>query len=246
MLRIAALILLLANAGYALWSLGWLGATALAPSMQGEPERLEQQIRPEQLVVISPAEFAALANAPPPPAPIDTTAPPAPIDAAAHDNTSSTAAAPPTAPTLPCLQAGIFDVRQTDSLRAALAAWPQESWTLLSTPISPRWMVYMGRLADEKAVAAKRTQLRALGIDYDRPGSALEPGLSLGRFSTAEAAHRVRADLERRGIQPVRVVVERAEAPGFTLRLPAVDASVRARLNKLGPALANKTVRACQ
>ena len=41
------LLLLLANAGYFLWSQGLLRDWGLAPAAQTEPQRLAQQIRPE-------------------------------------------------------------------------------------------------------------------------------------------------------------------------------------------------------
>ena len=104
----------------------------------------------------------------------------------------------------------------------------------------------MGRFPDEEAVAKKRAELRALKIPYDRPGAALEPGLSLGRFSTEEAAQRGMALLANQGVRTARVVQERADAPGFMLRLPAVNDTLRIRLDTtLQPALAGKTLRPC-
>ncbi len=219
MLRIAVLILLLANAGYYAWSHGLLRGLGLAPASESEPERLQEQIAPHDLRVLPPGQGA--------PAPTPTQAP-------------AESAAGPTA----CLQAGVFDARQADALRAALAALPEGSWVLESTPANGRWMVYMGRFADEEAVAKKRAELRALKIPYDRPGAALEPGLSLGRFSSDEAAQRARAQLAGQGVRTARVVLERAETPAFTLRLPAADAALRARLAQ-EPQLAGKPLRGC-
>jgi len=56
MLRLALLTLLLANAGYFAWSQGLLTAWGLAPAQQSEPQRVEQQIRPESLRVLSAGE----------------------------------------------------------------------------------------------------------------------------------------------------------------------------------------------
>ncbi|HMZ87727.1 MAG TPA: SPOR domain-containing protein, partial [Giesbergeria sp.] len=47
MLRLTVIVLLLANAGYYAWSQGHLAEWGLAPAPQGEPQRLQQQIRPE-------------------------------------------------------------------------------------------------------------------------------------------------------------------------------------------------------
>lgn len=113
-------------------------------------------------------------------------------------------------------------------------------------PVPGRWMVYMGRFADEDALAKKRAELRALKIAYDRPGPALEPGLSLGRYSTAEGALRALAQLGEQGVRRARVVQERGDTPNYTLRLPAVSEEQRAQFDTtLQPALAGKTLRPC-
>ena len=227
MLRLAVVLLLLANAGYYAWSQGLLRGWGLAPVDESEPQRMEQQIAPQNLRLLPQGGKGAASSAAP-----------------AGPASPATAAAPAEPPA--CLQAGVFDARQADALRQAAAVLPEGSWTLEPTPITGRWMVYMGRFPDEEAVAKKRAELRALKSPYDRPGAALEPGLSLGRFSTEEAAQRGMALLANQGVRTARVVQERADAPGFMLRLPAVNDALRTRLDTtLQPALAGKTLRPC-
>ncbi|WP_270174493.1 SPOR domain-containing protein [Diaphorobacter sp. ED-3] len=228
MLRLAVVLLLLANAGYYAWSQGLLRGWGLAPVDESEPQRMEQQIAPQNLRLLPQGGKGAASSA-------------APTGPASSPATAAAPAEPPA-----CLQAGVFDARQADALRQAAAVLPEGSWTLEPTPITGRWMVYMGRFPDEEAVAKKRAELRALKIPYDRPGAALEPGLSLGRFSTEEAAQRGMALLANQGVRTARVVQERADAPGFMLRLPAVNDTLRTRLDTtLQPALAGKTLRPC-
>ncbi|QPN29989.1 SPOR domain-containing protein [Diaphorobacter sp. JS3051] len=228
MLRLAVVLLLLANAGYYAWSQGLLRGWGLAPVDESEPQRMEQQIAPQNLRLLPQGSKGAASSA-------------APAGPASSPATVAAPAEPPA-----CLQAGVFDARQADALRRAAAVLPEGSWTLEPTPITGRWMVYMGRFPDEEAVAKKRAELRALKIPYDRPGAALEPGLSLGRFSTEEAAQRGMALLANQGVRTARVVQERADAPGFMLRLPAVNDTLRTRLDTtLQPALAGKTLRPC-
>ena len=229
MLRLAVIALLLANAGYYAYTQGWLRSAGLVTPEQAEPQRLQQQIRPETLKVLR-AQGAT--NNPTPP--------PAPAVAPAAD---TTAAAPADAGE--CLQAGIFDEKQATALRTVAASLPQGSWTLEPTPIPGRWMVYMGRFDDIETLDRKRAELRARKLDHDRAGGTLELGLSLGRFSSKEAAERELANLGTKGVRTARVVQERAEAPGFTLRLPAVNDALRAQLDVLRTALAGKTLRAC-
>ncbi|MFV0680726.1 SPOR domain-containing protein [Ottowia sp.] len=157
--------------------------------------------------------------------------------------------APPPAPVerKVCLQAGQFDEPQIAAVRrAAAASLPDGSWRVDVVTRSGRWMVYVGKLADADAVSAKRTEMRNLGVDTDRPGAALEPGLSLGRFSTEEAAQRALGDLGRKGVRSARVVQERKETANYWFRLPKADTALRqqARSN-LKSALAGKDFSAC-
>ncbi|ART53914.1 sporulation protein [Acidovorax carolinensis] len=223
MLRLAVIALLLANAGYYAWSQGWLRSWGLAPVEQSEPHRLAQQIRPETLRILPARDIAPMAPA-----------------------TANEALAAPSSGTV-CLQAGLLEPRQADAVRTAAAALPQGSWSLQSTAIPGRWMVYMGRFADDEALAKKRAELRTRNVPYDRPNNpALEPGLSLGRFATEEAAQRALTTLSSQGVRTAKVVVERAETQGFTLRLPALDSATRAQAQALlRPALGDKELRTC-
>ena len=239
MLRFLVLVLLLANAGYYAWSQGLLQSWGLAPVQQAEPQRLQQQIQPEALRIVG-------AKAPPPVAATASGADGAESPAAAEPASAASVpvAAAPSAGE--CLQAGVFDEEQADALRRAAAALPQGSWSLQRTTIAGRWMVYMGRFADGDALAKKRAELREIGVPFDRPNNAsLEPGLSLGRFSTEDAAQRGLSNLAAKGVRTARVVQERPDAPGFMLRLPTVDEALRAQVEALRPALAGKTLRPC-
>ncbi len=182
MLRIALLILLLANAGYFAWSQGALTSLGWAPQQHNEPERLQQQLRPEALQLKPPAAVAnaPVASAPAPAAPAPAETPPA------QDGPAQ------------CLQAGIFDDDASDTLRRALVLqFPEGSWKLDAITQPGRWMVYMGKFADNQALEKKRAELVARKLDHDRAGGALEPGLSLGRFSSEEAATRELTQLVR-------------------------------------------------
>jgi hypothetical protein len=239
MLRFFVLVLLLANAGYYAWSQGLLQEWGLAPAQQAEPQRLQQQIQPEALRILgAKAQPPAAASAPG----TNTAESPGSVEPASAASVPVVAA--PSAGE--CLQAGVFDEEQAEALRRAAAALPQGSWSLQRTTIAGRWMVYMGRFADGEALAKKRVELREIGVPFDRPNNAsLEPGLSLGRFSTDEAAQRGLSNLAAKGVRTARVVQERADAPGFMLRLPAVDDALRGQLDALRPALAGKTLRPC-
>ena len=51
MLRLAVIALLLANAGYYAYTQGWLRSAGLVTPEQAEPQRLQQQIRPETALI---------------------------------------------------------------------------------------------------------------------------------------------------------------------------------------------------
>ena len=227
MLRALVLALLVANAVFWGWSHGALGALGWAPVRPDEPERLARQVHAQALHLV--------------PAPGD--AAPAPARAASTPDTAPQAAAASTGGV--CLQAGPFDERQAGVLRSAAQALPAGHWRLDGTALPGRWMVYIGKLADADAVRAKRAELRELGVDTDRPGAALEPGISLGRFASEDAATRALTELGRKGVRTAHVVPERRDTPAFVLRLPQADAALRAQVLALGPALAGRDLRAC-
>ena len=237
MLRLAVIALLLANAGYYAYTQGWLRSAGLVTPEQAEPQRLQQQIRPETLKVLRAQ--GATNNPTPPPAPAA-----APAADTAASTPAPTAAAPSDAGE--CLQAGVFDDKQAAALRNAAAALPAGSWSLEPTPINGRWMIYMGRFDDQDTLDKKRAELRARKVDFDRAGGTLELGLSLGRFSTEEAAQRGLTALNAQGVRTARVVLERQAATGFILKLPAVtDAQRQQWLATLRPAMAGKTLGSC-
>ena len=101
MLRFLVLLLVLLNTVYYAWSNNLLQAYGFAPMQQGEPDRLNQQIQPELLIIelTDPTRTGA--------------ADPAPVAQVA----------------IQCLQAGLFDDIQLAVLRqSAQAVLPAGSW----------------------------------------------------------------------------------------------------------------------
>ena len=265
MLRFALLVLLLANAGYLAWTQGWMASLGWAPEVQAEPQRLARQVRPEVLILPG-KEAPAATNAK------QTASPAAPRTTASNPTSASsedtsldthtapaqtaTASTPVPAPTPPpaplpeptlCLQTDHMDQAQHEQVRQALrqADLPANSWEWVSTNLSGRWMVYLGKFPNETAMEKRRAELRARKIGYDRAGGALEPGLSLGRFSTEEAATRELTNMLGQGIRGARVVQERPPQTLYTLRFASLPTSQRSNLQTLRTALADKALRTC-
>jgi hypothetical protein len=217
MLRLTVLLLLLANAAYFTWSQGLLAPWGVTPAQQSEPQRLEHQIKPQALRVLTSEEARRLESA----------------------GASRT--------TLECLQAGLFEDGQVAGLKQVLERWPAGSWVLEPAVEPARWIVYLGKYATAENVSRKKTELRQIGVSFEALSEpSLEPGLSLGGFATEAAARQQMEALAQRGVRSAKVVQERAELRGQLLKLPAFDDNLQARLDELRPVLKGKTLQSCR
>ena len=218
MLRLFALFLILVNGVYFAWSQGLLYAYGFAPLSQSEPNRLAEQIRPEAIHVLTPLEAKR-------------------ADAQAQAELAPTE----------CLVAGPFDDAQAASLRQALEAnLSPGSWQLDAVNVPGRWIVYMGKFANDELLAKKRGELAAMRLVAQTLNNPdMEPGLSLGGFDTEEQAAAELAKLSLRGIRTAKVVQERQERRQNQLKLPVVLPQTKQRLNELKPALAGRALRSC-
>lgn len=267
--------LLLANLGYWAWGQGWLQALGpwAAPTVQREPQRLQQQIDPGGITLLPPtagpvaaavtapadgeagaasatdaASAASAASASDAAAVPPETTPPAAEPVAAPP---AVAAAPPNEPRM-CLQMGLLTERQAEALRPVLErALPKEAWSLESSVQPARWVVYIGRLANAETLGSRRAELRQLRVDYrDVTVPGLPPGLALGTYSSEAAAQQSLRDLTRVGVKGARVAEERTETTLYMARLPKVTAAQRTAANRALAAVAgspwgNKSLQPC-
>lgn len=217
MLRLAVLVLLLANGLYFAWAQGLLRSWGAAPTQQAEPQRLTQQIRPEALRLIGADEARRIESNQAPRAP-------------------------------ECLQAGLFDDKQAASVRQGMEPLlPAGAWTLDAAVEPARWIIYMGKYPNAEAVNKKKAELRQIGVSFEGlSNAAMEPGLSLGGFTSQAAAQQQLDRLAQRGVRTARVAQERPEVRGQSLKLPLVDEALRPRLEELKPLLNGKPLRSCR
>lgn len=230
MLRILAILLVVANLAYFAWSRGSLAGLGLAPAQQREPERLKAQIDPQTLRLLNGAR--------------EDKASPAPADAAAAPQAQPVAAAPAQA----CWQVGGFTLPQADALRVALASTglAPDQWQLNEAHSAGRWVVYMGRYNDEQ-MQKKKAELRELKIEFREVNlPSTGPGLALGTFSSEEAVQQALKDVAKKGVRSARAAVERPEVVSMTLRLPAITDEQRSSVEGLGDALAGKKLQPCE
>ncbi len=218
MLRLFVLALILANGLYLAWSQGWLRAQGFAPAQQSEPQRMAQQIKPEAVRLLTPAENQKVL---------------AQVQADLEPKH--------------CLSAGPFDTAEVGALdRALAAALPPGGWQFESVTVPEHWIIYMGKFANAEALEKKRGELAVLKL-APQPvhNPALEIGLSLGGYDTQAAATTELNKLTQRGIRTARVLQERAAGNATYVKLPALTDAMKQRLIDIKPALAGQTLKSC-
>ena len=217
MLRLLVLLLVLANVAYFAWSRDTLAPLGLSPAQQSEPQRIEQQVRPDAIRLL-PGDEARR---------IEVAALPKPPE---------------------CLQAGLFTDAEAGALKQSLESWPAGSWSIEPSTEPARWIVYMGKYTDAPTLDKKKAELRTLNVSFESLGASepLGPGLSLGGYPTEAAAKQQLEALSQKGVRTAKVVVERAEARGQSVKFPAVDDTLRARLDDFKSALNGRALKSCR
>ncbi len=231
MLRLFALLLLVANGLFFAWSSGLLSQWGLASSSKNESFRLKEQIEPERIVI-------------------------KPKDALQTSSAANTAQVIPEviAPVIPtvCLSAGVFNDKQSAVLKQALITkLPDLRWRFEETNIPARWIVYMGKYPNNTMRDLKKSQLDQIKVRYEvLTEGSLEPGLSLGSHATQIAANQALQQLFKQGVRTARVLQESPDQKGQTLVLPALDEASRSKLNTVygtfAAQLGNKSLQVCK
>ena len=218
MLRLIVVILLVANGAYLAWSQGWLHSQGFAPAPQSEPHIMARQLNPDAVKLLTPDEYKK-------------------VQALVQADLEPKQ----------CLLAGPFDTAQVAALDQALtASLPPGGWQFESVVVPERWIIYFGKFASVEAQEKKRAELTAMRLTTQPlQNPSLEIGLSLAGFDTQAAAAAELAKLSTRGIRTARVVQERPLGNATYLKLPAVTAAMKARLNDIKPPLAGHSLKPC-
>jgi len=216
MLRTLALALLLANALLLAAQFGVFDRlTGGNPAVQREPERLQRQVNPEGVRILSPQAASAALSA-------------------AAASAAQAAAAASSALVPACLEAGPFGNGEAEAAERTLrdAGLPAGSWRALRSDDGGAFMVYMGRYADRETLQRKLDEVKRRKVEVEelRNTPELQPGLSLGRFDSKAAADAALARMATRGVRSARVITLRQAQTQTVLRVPAADATLRARL----------------
>jgi SPOR domain len=229
---------LLANFGYAAWHWGLFAVVGLAPATEREPGRLELQVRPNALRVLSPQAAAAVvaesasAAAAGPPLPVALPVPVA-APASAAETAAPAAASGPSA----CLEVGPLDsTASVDGAERALAAvLADRAWVREQRPAGAQYVVFVGPILSRDAARQRRDELIKLKMSFEAvelPGGK-EGGYSLGRHDSETAAQNALDAFRERGLRNARVaLLSPSGAPRTWLRMdtlrPAAANAVRA------------------
>lgn len=243
MLRYLVLALLTVNIAFLAWSQGWLhGDPDQQPDGQRDPQRLADQLHPEQIELLQHDERAqnhalrlravpALASAP----------------ASGSSASSEPSSAPDSAPASPeqtaqstpggiCLEAGPFSPEDASQVDKALQPLlPEGGWTRQTIATSGQWMVYMGPYPDTEIYARKTIELKRIqGLNFDEVRSgAFNKGFSLGRFTNEADAQTQLSGLRQRGIRTARVVTLRPAGQVLYLRVNQASVATQVTLSGL-------------
>ena len=216
MLRLAVLLLLLANGVYYAWGEGFLLPWGWGPLPESEPYRLQQQIKPDAVKVL-PAEEAVAMEVPVASRAGECLQAGPLAEATAEPLRRALATWPPAAWMLePMDESARWIVYMGKYPNAAEVARKKGELRQIGIPFEP--------LAN----------------------ADLEPGLSLGGHASQQAAQQQLDKLMARGVRTARVVQERPETRGHRLTLAALDEGLRPRLEELRPLLAGQTLRPCR
>lgn len=242
LLRAFVAAALLANLVYAAWHAGLFGFIGLRPATQRDPARLEQQVRPQVLRVLSPAAAASAAAAaasaaavgPLPPKPTAAAAAAAVTAEPLADVASAPGtAAPAAAGNLACLDLGPLDsAAAADSAERALATvLPERGWVREQRPVTAQYAVYVGPILSRDAARQRREELVKLKLSFeaielpDGRFGGKQGGYSLGRHDSEAAAQAALDSFVDRGLRNARVVLVREAGPPRTwLRMDRLTA----------------------
>ena len=232
MLRALVLVLVMANLLYLVWVKNLLGPYGFGPANQAEPERLQQQIRPEaiQLLEPNPAPNPTPNLAKVNPLPKSTASAPTPTPTPVSTPTSAPVAIPAIAPVAARIAAPAPIIAP---IAASVEPAPTPAPTPAPAPV-PRQCLQAG-LFTERQANAMRGRLQA----NLPPGSwsfvaVKEPTrwiVYLGSYTSKEALKKKRAQLERAGIS-VESPASPELNPGLSLGSYHSQAQAKAALAK--------------
>lgn len=213
-MRIAFLLLLLANAVFFAWSI--LGTEFRS----GEAHLVSQQIRPEAIRLLSPAEVAALG--------------------AARRDAPRVAA---------CLEWGSFagaEISRAEALLEPLSLGAKLSQRRVEEAAG--YWVFMPPQGSRQAATQKVAELKKLGVEEYfilQEDQKFRFAISLGVFRTEEAARARLAELRARGVRSAQFGVRETQAQRVYFQIRDVSDALAARLNEVRQQFSGSELKDC-
>lgn len=205
MLRLIVGVLLLANVAFYVWSQGWVdGLVGVRANGDREPERLQKQVRPESVRILTPQAVAEAAQA--------AESRLMCLEAGPFDDAAVTVA--------------------EGTLKVALPAgsWARATQQVPGRWIVYMGR-YANREAQQKK-EQELARLK-ISYEEVRGAPALEPGLALGSFSNREAADAALQRYADRGLHTGRVVEISKASVQHLLRVARADQDLAAKVTAL-------------
>jgi hypothetical protein len=251
MRRLTAALLLLN-----LLQLTWLALGDFTGQNEREPGRVDQQLNPDNVQVLPDSAASGTGTSSLPNSARGGAAAPATASVSSNEaltvSTKAAAAAVAagvgastaaggqgavsgavTALNAVCLEAGPFDTQALPAAEAALAELPKGSWRKQTLMPAPAYLVYLGRLSDQKTAQRRMEELRKQGVraELARDLPALEPGLVFSRHAQAAQAEAALAELQaaRSSLRQARVA-STSEAAAVVLRVEHPTDEVRSMI----------------
>ncbi|MCA3218795.1 MAG: SPOR domain-containing protein [Burkholderiales bacterium] len=233
-MKVAFLLLVLANLALYAWQQGVFGTR---PDTGREPGRVAQQIAPERIRVLTPAE-------------VEQRKAKAREQAAAKQASAVfSLAALDLAGGQACAEFGDFPVNEAARVRARLDA--MELGDRLSTRgvELPGWiMVYLPPFKTRAEADRAAAELRKQGVrDFVVMGenTSMRNGIALASFKDPALAKSFLADIEKRGVKGVRTAERPPALPGTRFTIKALDAPTVEKLQALQKDFTNAKFAAC-
>jgi hypothetical protein len=229
--RIVLLLLLAVN----LALFGWWQYYAPAEGAS-DPEPARRQVNPEKIRLLEGKELKALASSARPGA--STTAGAAPAVAA------------PAGPARACIEWGGFAVAEAPKAEQALA--PLALGTRLAQRRSEEtagWWVFIPPQGNRAGAQKKTAELKSLGIEEYfvlQDEGKMRWAISLGVFSSEEAARKRLEDLRVRGVRSAQTGERDTQVAKVWFQLRAPDAALQAKFRETAQAYPGTEIRDCQ
>ena len=239
MLKFIFFSLLLVNAGLLAWHQGYLNDLIAS---EREPARLSNQLRAEQIKLVSSASAQAMLNA-------------AGQENGEKNNENTTpsttvSSVPEKKPeALLCTEIGNFllaDAKRFETQLSVLALGDRQSRINVQEIASH--MVYIPSQSNKEGADKKATELKQLGITnfyIMQDNSPLKWGISLGIFKTDAAAQNHLANLIAKGVRTAKIGTRSQTTNKVAFQLRNIDLDAKGKLEKIKAGFPNQDFRQC-